>query len=151
MTEWNEILTAIGVALSGDKHRGHQLLMDCWSGTSETDHATRCVLAHYIADLQDDLEAEVAWDERALAAYRHVDPLAFSPIGVASAEGFAPSLHLNLGDGYRRLGRIDDARSQLDAGLAGIGALPEADGYTAMVRNGLDRLGERLSDQFNDR
>jgi hypothetical protein len=108
-------------------------------------------LAHYIADLQDDLAAEVAWDERALAAYRHVDPLAFSPIGIASAEGFAPSLHLNLGDGYLRLGRVDEARTQLDAGRAGIDALPEGDGYTAMVRNGLDRLGERLRNYVSDR
>jgi hypothetical protein len=144
MTEWNEILTAIGVALSGDKERGHQLLMDCWSGTAEADHATRCVLAHYIADLQDDLAAEVVWDERALAAYRHVDPLAFSPIGIASAGWFAPSLRLNLGDGYLRQGRIAEAQSQLDAGLAGIGELPDGDGYMAMVRIGLDRLQERL-------
>jgi hypothetical protein len=144
MTDWNEILAAVGVALGGDKERGREQLMACWDDTAETDHAERCVLAHYLADLQEDLAAEVAWDERALAAYQHVDRLAFSKIGIASAEGFAPSLHLNLGDGYLRQRRIDDAQSQLDAGFAGIDALRDGDGYSTMIRNGLDRLQERL-------
>ena len=144
MTDWSDILAAVAAALGPDKVRGRELLSQCWSNTIESDHAKRCVLAHYLADLQDELDAEVAWDERAVAAYRHVDEGDLAPIGIASADGLAPSLHLNLGDGYLRQGRIDDARTQLRAGLAGIDALPD-DGYAAMVRNGLAGLQQRLT------
>ena len=41
-----------------------------------------------------------SWDERALAAYELVREDDLRPIGIDSARGFAPSLHLNLGDGY---------------------------------------------------
>jgi hypothetical protein len=79
-----------------------------------------------------------------VSAYQHADRLDFSPIGIASAEGFAPSLRLNLGDGYLRQGRIDEAQSHLDAGLAGVDALPD-DRYAAMVRNGLAGRQQRVS------
>lgn len=144
MTDWDGVLAAVAVALGGDRVRGRELLMDCWNDTSESDHARRCVLAHYLADLQEGLEAEVMWDELALAAYERADALAFSPIGVASAEAFAPSLCLNLGDAYLRQGRVEDARSQLSAGLAGADALSD-DGYAAMVRNGLAGLQRRVT------
>ena len=144
MTDWNDALAAVAVAVGGDRVRGRELLMGCWNDTVESDHSQRCVLAHYLADLQEDLDAEVMWDELALAAYQQTDALAFSPIGVASAEGFAPSLHLNLGDAYLRQGRVEDARSQLTAGLAGADALA-GDGYAAMVRNGLAGLQQRVT------
>ena len=56
----------------------------------------------------------------------------------------APSLHLNLADGYLRQGRVEEAARQLDAGLAAVDALGD-DGYGAMVRGGLERLAERLA------
>ena len=56
----------------------------------------------------------------------------------------APSLHLNLGDGYLRLGRVGEARVQLEAGLAAADALGD-DAYGAMVSGGLGRLAERLA------
>jgi hypothetical protein len=141
--DWSDILAAVGVALGPDKTRGRELLTQCWDDTVEHDHAQRCVLAHYLADLQDDLDAEVAWDERALAAYRRVGEADLAPIGIASADGLAPSLHLNLGDGYLRQGRLEDAETHLDAGLDAVDSLPD-DRYAAMVRNGLDGLHRRL-------
>ncbi len=69
---------------------------------------------------------------------------ALAVIGIPSARAMAPSLHLNLGDGYLRQGRVDEAGEQLDAGLAAVDGLGD-DGYGAMVRGGLDRLAERLA------
>ncbi len=102
------------------------------------------MLAHYLADLEDDLAAEVAWDERALAAYAEVGETELAAIGIPSAAGLAPSLHLNLGDGYRRQGRADDARQQLELGVLAVDALSD-DGYASMIRSGLERLAERLA------
>ncbi|MEO7269804.1 MAG: hypothetical protein ABIW49_11425 [Knoellia sp.] len=60
-----------------------------------------------------------------------------------AAAGFAPSLHLNLGDGYLRLGRVEDARRELTMARAAVAALGD-DGYGAMILRGLDGLEARL-------
>ncbi len=143
MTEWLQVTAAIGVALGGDKNNGRRELTACWEGSASKDHAKRCVIAHYLADLQDDLAEEVAWDERALASYANVADDDLEPIGIPSARGLTPSLHLNLGDGYLRQGRTADAQAQLDAGLSAQDALGD-DGYGALIRNGLAGLRGRL-------
>ncbi|HEY5474345.1 MAG TPA: hypothetical protein VIK32_14290, partial [Candidatus Limnocylindrales bacterium] len=66
--------------------------------------------------------------------------------------GFYPSLHLNLGECYRKnlgecyrkLGDLDRAREQLERGQAAAGSLGD-DGDGQMIKGGLDRLGERLA------
>ncbi len=102
MTHWDAIIAAVGLALSGDQGAGRHALSTCWELTSEGDHAQRCVIAHYLADLQQHLDDEVAWDERALQAYPHLTDADLTPIGIPTARGLASSLHLNLGDGYLR-------------------------------------------------
>ena len=49
----------------------------------------RSVIAHYVADLQSNLGEEVAWDERALAAYASVADQDLEPIGIPSSRAFA--------------------------------------------------------------
>jgi hypothetical protein len=56
-----------------------------------------------------------------------------------------PSLHLNLGEAYRRLSGHARARAHLDQGRA-VAALAD-DGYGRMIWSiigGLERLGDRL-------
>ena len=118
----------------------------CWAGTAQTDQAQRCILAHYLADLEDDLAAEVAWDEQALTAFANVHDADLAPVGIPAAAGLAPSLHLNLGDGYLRQCQLTQARDQLAAGPAALSALPDS-GYGAMIRRGLTGLQERLANQ----
>lgn len=146
MTQWGDVVTAVGVTLSGDRVRGRRDLLACWADTAAAAHAHRCVLAHYLADLEDDLATEVAWDEQALDAYAHVSDADLAPVGIPAAGGLAPSLHLNLGAGYLRQGRTAAAREQLAAGLAALTALPHDD-YGAMIRRGLIGLQQRLADQ----
>lgn len=149
MTEWDRITAAIGVALSGEQERGRRDLTACWEDTSEQDHAQRCVIAHYLADLQEVRDDEVAWDERALAAYPHLANDDLTPIGIPSARGLAPSLHLNLGDGYLRQGRLEEAQAQLDAGIAAQDVLGD-DGYGTLIRTGLAGLTQRLGAARSD-
>lgn len=143
MTQWSEITEAVGAAWNGDSVRGSMLLTGCWDGTADQDHGQRCVIAHYLADLQDDLDDEVAWDERALVEYSQVEDADLTQIGIPSARGMAPSLHFNLGDGYLRQGRVKDARAQLDIALTQVDALND-DGYGAMIRKGLTGLQDRV-------
>ena len=144
MTTWAEITEAVTFALGGDKPEGRRRLLACWEDTAPDDHAHRCVLAHYLADTESALDAEIAWDEAALAAHAGVRDEDLAPLGIVSARGFAPSLHLNLGDGYLRRGEPEAARAQLELGLAGAGTLG-ADGYGAMIRAGLENLGTRIA------
>lgn len=147
---WDPVIAAVGLALSGDVDGGRRDLLDCWERTTVEQHAERCVLAHYLADLEADVADEVAWDERALAEYGHVADTDLAPVGIPSARGLAASLHLNLGHGYLRQGRVDQASDQLEAGLAAVDALGD-DGYGAMVRSGLDGLRERVARACTDR
>lgn len=97
-----------------------------------------------MADVQDDVRDELLWDRRALEAADLVSDEMASAAGVTSSvSGFYPSLHLNLGECYRKLGDDDQARQHLEAGLAAVGALPD-DGYGHMIRGGLERLSQRL-------
>lgn len=86
----------------------------------------------------------MAWDEAAWAAFQRVSDADLEPIGVPGAAGFAPSLHLNLGDGYLRQGRREDAARELALARAAVASLDD-DGYGAMVRRGLDGLQSRLA------
>ncbi len=144
MTLWDAIIAAVGVAVAGHTDDGRRELTACWEQTSEVDHAQRCVIAHYLADLQPHLGDEVAWDEQALQAYPHLTDDDLAPIGIPAARGLAPSLHLNLGDGYLRQGRLADAHIQLAAGLASQDVLGD-DGYGTMIRQGLAGLQERIT------
>ena len=142
MSEWDAVVAAVGQAQQGEPG-GHEALLEQWRATTPSDHAQRCVLAHYLADREPELGDEVAWDEAALREHGLLDDDALGAVGIPSARGMAPSLHLNLADGYLRQGRVDEARSQLDAGLAAVDALGD-DGYGAKIRGGLERLAERL-------
>src|SRR5512139_3501256 len=142
MGGWDDVLAAIGKAQQG-LDGGRAAMLEQWAATGPDDHARRCVLAHYLADQEPVLADEVAWDELALAEHALLADDALAAVGIPSARGMAPSLHLNLGDGYLRQGRLDDARRQLEAGLAAADALGDG-GYGDLVRGGLDRLAERL-------
>lgn len=144
MTDWDDVLAAVAAALAGDKPGGLRLLTDCWNSTSPEDHARRCVLAHYLADVQEELDAEIGWDVTALREHGFLEEGDLKPVGIPSARGMLPSLHLNLGDGYLRRGQILLAREHQQAGQSHSSHLSN-DGYSAMIRSGLDNLGLRIS------
>lgn len=141
--DWGPVTEAIATAQSGDVEGGRAALEAVWDGTRPGDHAVRCVVAHHLADLQTELDDEIAWDERALAELPHVGDADVAGLGLASAAGFAPSLHLNLGDGHLRRGDAATARHHLQQGRATLAALGE-DAYGVMVRRGFERLAARI-------
>lgn len=150
MAEPDETMTRIGQGIElsqrGDRDAAFRLFTDVWNniGGESGNPLHRCALAHSVADVQDDLHEELLWDLRALAAADMITDEQATQAGVASpVVGFYPSLHLNLGDCYRKLGDLDHARQHLGLGQAAVGALGN-DGYGQMIRGGLARLAERL-------
>lgn len=145
MARWEEITAAIGVALGGEKAAGWQQLMQCWAETAEKDRAQRCVLAHFLADLQTELDQEIAWDRTGLEEHSFLEDGDLTAVGIPSARGMAPSLHLNLGEGYLRRGELGKARDHLQQGLLACEALPP-EGYGTMIRSGLHGLAQRIEE-----
>ncbi|MFI6768030.1 hypothetical protein [Streptomyces sp. NPDC050355] len=150
MTEPDPMMAEIGRGIelshSGEREAAHRLFAGLWDAIGATGDAFhRCVLAHSMADVQDDPREELVWDLRALEAAHLISDERARQGGVAgSVAVFYPSLHLNLGDVYRRLGDLDRARDHLACGRAAIGELGDDD-YGKLIREGLDRLAHQLS------
>jgi len=150
VTEPDAVMARIGEGIAlrerGERGAARDLFAQVWSeiGGENGDPFHRCALAHSMADVQDDVHEELAWDLRALAAADLLTNERAARGGVAgSVAGFYPSLHLNLGECYRKLGEVDRAREHLDRGRASVDALGN-DGYGQMIKGGLDQLADRL-------
>jgi hypothetical protein len=146
-------MTRIGQGVELHHHRGQreaarELFAQIWDdiGGEQGDPLHVCVLAHSMADVQDDVRQELMWDLRALAAADQVTDERVAQAGVPlSVAGLYPSLHLNLSDCYRKLGDLGRAREHLRQARAGIGALGD-DEYGQLIKGGLERLTEQLGD-----
>jgi tetratricopeptide (TPR) repeat protein len=145
-------ITRIGQGVELHHHQGQReaardLFAQIWDdiGGEQGDPLHVCVLAHAMADVQDDVHQELIWDLRALAA---ADLLTDERVGEAGVmlpvAGLYPSLHLNVSECYRKLGELDRAREHLQQAQATIGALGD-DEYGQLIKGGLERLAEQLA------
>ncbi|GII27005.1 hypothetical protein [Planotetraspora mira] len=146
-------MARIGQGVELHHHRGQReaardLFEQIWDdiGGEQGDPLHVCVLAHSMADVQDDMHQELMWDLRALAAADLVTDERVGQAGVTlSVAGLYPSLHLNVSECYRKLGDLGRAREHLRQARAQIGALGD-DEYGQLIRGGLDRLAEQLDE-----
>ncbi|MGX2998455.1 hypothetical protein JNUCC64_30040 [Streptomyces sp. JNUCC 64] len=147
--EHDATLTRIGQAVmlhhGGDRAEARDRFLALWAELAEDGDALhRCTLAHYLADTQDDPEAELAWDLRALSAARElVDGRSGTRERAPAARAFYPALHLNLAADYVKLGRREAARSHLRLSRGALDALT-ADAYGETIRSAIVRLGRSL-------
>jgi len=149
--EADEMMGRIGQGMQlgqqGEREAARLVFAEIWNdiGGESGDPFHRCALAHSMADVQADVREELAWDLRALEAADLITDERAARAGVAGpVAAFYPSLHLNVGECYRKLGDLDRALDHLRQGQAATEALGN-DGYGQMIRNGLDRLAERLT------
>jgi len=140
-----DVMRAVATLQRGDVVQARDELLDLWRRLGSCGGpAQRCVVAHFLADTEVEAERELVWDLRALEAAtggNHEGNLdSVTPDLVA----FLPSLHLNAGDAYRRLGRNERARRHADIGLECAHVLTD-EGYGATIKEGLKRLRARLA------
>jgi hypothetical protein len=146
------ILVRIGEAVALHHHQGQReaarlLMSRLWDevGGEQGDPLHVCVLAHAVADVQDDVHQELAWDQLALAAADALTEERTAQAGVVlPVAGLYPSLHLNLADCYRRIGDLGQAREHLRHARAGIDVLGD-DEYGSLIKGGLERLTRQLN------
>ncbi|TDD12788.1 hypothetical protein E1292_00540 [Nonomuraea deserti] len=144
-------ITRIGQGVELHHHQGQReaardLFTQIWGdiGGEQGDPLHICVLAHAMADVQDDVHQELLWDLRALAAADQLTDERVAQAGVTlTVAGLYPSLHLNLTECYRKLGDLGRAREHLQQAQATIGALGD-DEYAQLIKGGLERLTEQL-------
>ncbi|MEJ2860687.1 SRPBCC family protein [Actinomycetospora flava] len=139
------VMTHIGAAgelfRAGDVEGARSAFAELWrAAVAEDDAFHRCVVAHFAADAEPDVEQELAWDLRALEAADEVtDERAQEFHGGLSVAAFYPSLHLGLADDFRRVGDDDRARHHLARGQEVLGVLGD-DPYGQTVRGVAERL-----------
>jgi hypothetical protein len=98
-----------------------------------------------VADVQDDVPQELAWDHRAQAAADALtDERAIQAAVAVPIAGWYPSVHLNLAECYRKLGDPHRARQHLRRAQAGMSVLGD-DEYGQLITAGLDRLAQQLT------
>jgi hypothetical protein len=141
------VAEAVELGQTGRATEARELFAQIWAELGpDGDPLHRVTVAHHMADLQEDPYEELAWDLRALTA---VDGVTDQRVADAGATGpvaaFYPSLHLNLGEDYRKIGDAEAARRHLELGRAAAGALPD-DGYGQLIRGGLEGLAQRLGE-----
>ncbi|CAN5750990.1 hypothetical protein BH23ACT12_BH23ACT12_22450 [soil metagenome] len=150
MDQQDEILTRIKDAFRlycrSEVAEGRRLLHELWEELGPEKGYHRSVTAHYLADTQVELEDELMWDLRALAAAESLTSEAEDSNSFATAvRAFFPSLHLNLADAYRRLGNFEKARHHAEQGMA-TGDVLGLDHYGQTVRGGLIRVQTQIDE-----
>ncbi|MEV0609359.1 hypothetical protein AB0I61_23605 [Polymorphospora rubra] len=137
---------AVQINHGGDRETARLRLEEIWEeiGGEQGDPLHRCTLAHAMADAQDDVQQELLWDLRALAAAGLINEDRVAEAGVSlSVAGLYPSLHLNLSECYRKLGDLERAREHLKYAEETVGVLGD-DPYGQLIRDGLKKVTELL-------
>lgn len=131
----------------GRKGEARELFDQLWVeiGGEAGDPMARCMIAHSIADAQDDVEDELGWDHIALDAARAItdEQVAAAGMGTSSAAALFPSLHMNLAECYRKLGNFEQARAHLSDARQTLDALPDGD-YATTIRDSFNELARTL-------
>ena len=140
-----EFAAAVELGRGGARAEARRRLTDLWARVGpDGDPLHRVSIAHFLADLQDDVRAELRWDERALAAAGDLtDERAQRYDAALRVRGLLPSLHLNLADCLRRLGEASGARQHLAQAAASIDELADDD-YGRLIRTGLWQVRQAL-------
>lgn len=137
---------AIALSQQGRRAEARAAFSEIWTDIRDGGEPLhQLTLAHHMADVHDDPGEELAWDLRALEAAESVTDEQVAAAGAAGpVAALYPSLHLNLGEDYRKLGQDAEARRHLDLGRQAASFLGD-DPYGTMIKSGLDRLAARLS------
>lgn len=138
------VLEAMQLSLSGERDAAREGLAQLWETLDKDDGFHRCIVAHYLADLQVDPQLELDWDRLALDAALTASPAAFEGRIPGETYGsFLPSLYLNLAASYERVGDLDAARQQLLAALGTVELLGSSP-LSELTRGAVVRMCERL-------
>lgn len=147
-----EITTAVALLHGGNRAGARSQLQEVWSRISNAPLAFhKCVLSHFMADAQDAVTEELAWDIRALDAALHcTDAETQCYHHSLSILALMPSLHLNLAEDYFNLGDFSRSRNHLESACGLTGELPD-NSYGQMIKRGIERVAKNLDSRRMNR
>lgn len=130
-------LCAEGVTaeMQRDFEKAAALYESAWA--QQTSDYEACIVAHYLARVQSNLEDILHWN---LEALRYADM-----VTDGSVNSFYPSLYLNVGKAYEELGRMWEARQCYEQGMAKAGILPDT-ALGNITRDALERAIQRTNE-----
>jgi hypothetical protein len=135
-----------GSAVTGRRQEATRLFLQIWSRLGDRELVHRLTVAHAVADLQNDPRDELTWDLLALGTADRLSDADLTEAGVGvSTRSLYPSLHLNAGEAYRKVGDLPAARVHCAKGRAALAALG-SDPYGGMLIDGFARLETRIED-----
>ena len=138
-----DLMAATAPMRAGDKAASRVALQALWDRIAGNS-VHEFVLAHQMADAQDDPKEELAWDLRALAsAQRCTDADVQRHYPQATLASFMPSLHINLAEDYFKLGDLEQSRAHLTLAQSFAHHLA-ADAYGDLLRRGIERIAKKL-------
>ena len=130
--------------MQGDRAGALSAYAALWAdldAAGDDDPMHRVWVAHVTADAQTDPAEQVRWDLEALSAAD--DAAERGGPDAVGVRTFYPSLHLNLGEGFRRLGDVRRARQHLAEAERHLRGHPDDD-ERAGIAAGVDGLRERI-------
>ena len=137
-------MQAVSALQAGDAH-ARPMLLKLWERWSNKNAPLeRCTIAHFLADTEQDPRVELEWDLIALEAATGTRAPEDRQAIDATLSSFLPSLHLNVGDAYCRLGDKGRAKRHAAIGARHMHTLSD-DGYGKTIAAGLDRLQRKLA------
>jgi hypothetical protein len=139
------VTAAVERGRAGDRPGARERLAALWQQVGVAgDPFHRVTIAHFLADLQDDVREELAWDERALATVAELTDDRVARFDAAlQVRGFLPSLQLSVADCHRRLGDPAAARRHLAEAESLVHVLADDD-YGRLVRAALTLVRDAL-------
>jgi hypothetical protein len=139
-----DLMAATAPMRAGDKATSRVHLQALWDRIAGNP-VHEFVLAHQMADAQDDPNEELVWDLRALdAAHRATEADVQRHYPQATLVSFWPSLHINLAEDYFKLGDLEQSRAHLTLARQTVTHLPD-DPYGQLIRRGIERLAKKLA------
>lgn len=139
----DRISEALDLFNAGRRGEARSAFATIWTEIeTDGDPFHQCVLSHYMANAQDDPEAELVWNRRALAA---ADSIVKERPDMASLSVLSlyPALHLNLADALFRSGDVSGASRQIHLARQASDGLTQ-DSHGEKIRGAIESLAARL-------
>lgn len=141
-----QIREAFRLFCRSEQAEGRGRLLKFWDNLGpDGDVFLRSVVAHYLADTEIETDEALKWDQRALEAAKA--PSEDNSPSAAAVKAFLPSLHLNLADGYRKLGDWPRARYHADRAMEACDGLGVTR-YGQNVRGGIVRVDTQIEERY---
>jgi hypothetical protein len=145
-----EIATAVAELADGRTSRARLRLSALWDRAAGPElGASRCAIAHWLANAHDDVEAALTWDERAVDEAEALADKRIPFVGTAcTVAAMYPLLHLEVAEGYRRLGSSCGALEHLARARRAAAELPT--GERGRVNEQIAWLDARINGRTAD-